>query len=184
MKATVSLLAAAVLSASTLAAHATPVTPDYGNYTITVGNTVVNSTGLSLLNPIVVTDGASTYTFVGVNADPLIDALSVTRLCVNLNIFSPGCAAQTISVSNASVLGGLLQLNAAVGVSVSASAQAGVSNLVFASTTASIATETAVVGYPTTTGTGASPVPEPGTLSLMVTGLIGAAGALRRRFLA
>jgi hypothetical protein len=30
--------------------------------------------------------------------------------------------------------------------------------------------------------TGASPVPEPGTLGLMLTGLLGAAGAVRRRF--
>lgn len=183
MKAIVSLLSAAVLTASTLAAHATPMTPAFSAYTISIGNTILNTTNLSLSNPITFSDSLSTYTIVGANADPLLDALSITRTCINLNIFAPGCAAQTVSISNASVAGGLLQLNAGLGVTVNAAAQAGVSNLVFASTTLGVAAETALVGYPAATPPSTSPVPEPGTLSLMATGLIGAAGAVRRKFL-
>ena len=184
MKTIVSLLSAAVLAASTLAAHATPVTPAFNQYTISIGNTILNTTNLSLLNPITFSDSLSTYTIAGVSADPLLDALSITRTCINVNIFAPGCSAQTVSISNASVAGGLLQLSAGVGVTVNAAAQAGVSNLVFASTSVGVGAETALVGYPGATAPGASPVPEPGTLSLMATGLIGAAGAVRRRFLA
>ena len=179
-----SLLSAAVLAASTLAAHATPVVPDFHDYSITIGSTVLNTTNLSIANPLTFSDGLSLYTIVGANLDPLVDALSITRVCVNLNPFSPGCAAQAVSISNASVLGGLLQLNAGLGVNVSAGAQAGVTNLLFASTTVGVAAETALVGYPAPTAPTSSPVPEPGTLSLMATGLIGAAGALRRKFVA
>lgn len=184
MKLVASLLASVTLFASSMGAYATPLSPLDNGFSITVGNTLLDSSNLSYnaaRGTFSFSDGLSSYTFIGVAADPLLDGLSITRTCINLNVFSPGCSSQKVSISNANVLDGLLQLNAGLGVKVSAGAQAGVSNLLFASTTVGVAAESALVGYPTAPSSAQSPVPEPGTLGLMATGLLGVAGAIRRR---
>ena len=189
MKLTAALLASAALSVATLSASATPVDPILNDYTIKVGNTVLSDANVSynpLLGNFTFSDHTSTFTFVEVNAAPLVSALSITRTCLTLDSFGYGCGTEAVSVTDASLLDGTIQAAVLVGATLSVGADANVGNLVFAKSNLGLAAETAIVGAPASTGsTGStSPVPEPGSLGLMATGLLGAAGALRRKFLA
>ena len=187
MKLTASLLASAALSLLAASAFAAPINPVLDGYSIKVGNTVLSTTNLSytaLAAAFRFSDGTSTFTFLEVNAAPLASALSITRTCITLgSLGGNGCGSETVSVTDANVLNGTIQVSALVGASLSAGAQANVGNLLFASSNLGLAAETALVGAPASTGS-ASPVPEPGSLGLLATGLLGAAGVLRKRFVA
>ena len=190
MKLFASLLAAAILSVPALSAHADVINPLVDGFKIQVGSTVLTNANASY-NPfnhsLIFSDLTSTYTFAEIDAAPLVNALSITRTCLTLNFFGYGCGTSTIAISNASVLNGTIQASLLVGATLNATATAGVSDLVFAKSNLGLAVQTALVGFDASVPpppVGTSPVPEPGTLGMVATGLLGAAGAVRRRFLA
>lgn len=163
-------------------AHATPINPLLNGFNFTVDGTQitdVNSSFDSISGKLTFTDQAKsqTYTFVGVSAPPLLNAISITRLCITANI--TGCSSSVVSVSNAEAAYGALQASVLLGASLTASANVNTSNLTFSSVV-KLGTESALVGYPNA-GPSPNPTPEPGSLVLLSTGLLSAAGVARRR---
>ena len=189
MKTLVALLSAAVLSASTVAAHAAPVNPLNDGYviavngqTLTTNNLVADANIGAPASSFIFSDGLDQYVFVEANVANAVGALSVTELCVRINLFG-GCPASAVSISDANF--GAISLSAEVNASLMAAAGANLGVVNFASNV-DLGLNSATVAFvaPTGGGVGNSPVPEPGTLGMMATGLLGAAGTLRRKFLA
>ena len=173
MKLIASLLASVVLSASTLAAHATTITPGIDL------NLVNGTTNYSFLQTtpgtFVASDGLNSVTAVYLHTG-LADTFAVTEVCLNVGPLVP-CKGYTFSIADTNAAA------VSVGLGLSAAAMADTTlstDLATLKVDGSLgaAVETVAFALPAS----ASPVPEPGTLGLMATGLMGAAGAVRRRF--
>ena len=172
MKLTAALLASVVLSASTFAAHATTITPGIDL------NLVNGTTNYSFLQTtpgtFTATDGLNSVTAVYVHTG-VLDTFAVTEVCLAVGVTPCKGYTFTIADANASAV--------SVGLGLSAAAMADTTlstNLATLRVDGSLGAgvETVAFALPAS----ASPVPEPGTLGLMATGLLGAAGAVRRRF--
>jgi len=138
--------------------------------------------------------GGEQFTFVDINTDVFqttvqtftatftdllgVNLLNVTDVCAEVNLLAPAnpCKGLAFSYTDASL--GDASLLSELG-TVGLDLNGNVANINFG---ASIGGGSAEVGFanPST----ASPVPEPGTLSLFATGLLGTAGILRRRLAA
>lgn len=101
----------------------------------------------------------------------------MTDVCTQVTILGPAVPCQQLAFSFTNLTLGSASLIAALGANVNLAAN--VANIDFAS--ASIAGGSASVNF--TNPGGPSPVPEPATLSLMATGLVGLAGVVRRKFI-
>ncbi len=177
MKLTASLLASVVLSAaSTVAAHASTISP---GITLNLVNGTTNYTFLQTTpGTFVATDGLNSVTAVYLQTG-LADTFAVTEVCANVGPLVP-CKGYTFTIADANAAA------VSVGLGLSAAAMADTTlttNLATLKVDGSLgaATETVAFALPAQTVT-PSAVPEPGTLGLMATGLLGAAGAVRRRF--
>ncbi len=170
------LLASVLASFAPLAAHASPIaagidvslTSGTTNYTLiqTVPGTFVFSDELTFIS----------VTHVGT---PVSDVFNVTDVCVSIN-FTP-CTQYALSITDTNFAGVALD----AGVSAYAAAHTTLStNSAVVTLDGSFALGTDTIVFSGTPVPANSPVPEPGTMSLMATGLLGAAATLRRRFLA
>ncbi len=177
MKLIASLLASVVLSAaSTVAAHATTITPGLDL------NLVSGLTNYAFLQTtpgtFVATDGLNSVTAVYLHT-PLSDTFAVTEVCLNVGPLVP-CKGYTFSIADTNATA------VSVGLGLSAAAMADTTlstNLATLKVDGSLGAAVETITFALPAGTvSPSAVPEPGTLGLMATGLIGAAGAVRRRF--
>ena len=174
MKLIASLLASVVLSAaSAVSAHATTIAPGID---LNLVNGTTNYTFLQTVpGTFVATDGLNSVTAVYLHTG-LADTFAVAEVCLNVGPLVP-CKGYTFSIADTNAAA------VSVGLGLSAAALADTTlatNLATLKVDGSLgaAVETVAFALPAS----ASPVPEPGTLGLMATGLIGAAGAVRRRF--
>ena len=173
MKRIASLITFAVLSsASTVVAHASTIAPGINL------NLVSGTTNYSFLQitpgTFTALDGLNSVTAVYLNTG-LADTFAVTEVCATVGL-TP-CKGYTFTIADANAAA------VSVGLGLSAAAMADTTlatNLATLHVDGSLGAgvETVAFALPVS----ASPVPEPGTLGLMATGLLGAAGAVRRRF--
>jgi hypothetical protein len=198
MKSLAAFLALVTLTFATVKLHADPVTA-----TLTVGPTSTAvvlietpipggetfaytdaQTDISLFPPSVqVADQTFEATYTDIAG---VSLLNVTDICVEANVLAPAtpCSALAFSFTNLG-LGDAFDIAAlgAVGLDLTGD----VANINFGASIGGGSAEIGFGGGGDGNGGGStdpSPVPEPGTLSLLATGLFGAASVVRRRFAA
>lgn len=125
----------------------------------------------------VLNSSLTVFTATYLDALGTLGVLNVTDVCTQVTILGPAVPCQQLAFSFTNLTLGSASLIAALGANVNLAAN--VANIDFAS--ASIAGGSASVNF--TNPGGPSPVPEPATLSLMATGLVGLAGVVRRKFI-
>lgn len=197
MKNVAVLLSAVVLSASTIVSHAAPIDVFGSGVNVLLNGSVIDSASVNLVqNGFSVLDHGSLFTVTYVTTPtigliPSIGLLNVTDVCTTaavslgpVNLGTP-CQAEALAFTDANFGAINLGLAVALGAQETLIASGNTASVNIAQN-ASIGLDTAAFTFinPVSTPPGASPVPEPGTLSLMATGVLGAAGAIRRRFLA
>jgi hypothetical protein len=187
MKLSAALLALASLTLAVPVLHADPIlTLDVGGSAVALVETPVIG-GDAYVYTNVFTDIFNTtlQTFTATYTDILgVSLLNVTDVCAQVNIVFSARPCQALAFSFTDVGLGNAELLASLGTVVGVDVSGDLAGLNFG---ASIGGGSAEIGFPgggNGGGTGPSPVPEPGTLSLMATGLLSAAGLVRKRFMA
>lgn len=191
------VLSAAVLSASTLAANASPINVFGSGVSVLLNGSVIDTANVNLTNNgFSVLDHGSLFTITYVTTPtigliPGVGLLNVTDVCTTVAVSIGGgtlgtpCQAEALSFTDANF--GAVQIGAAValGAQETLMVSGNTANLNVAQS-ASIGLDTASFTFvnPVSAPPTTSPVPEPGTLGLMASGLLGAVGAIRRKLMA
>ncbi len=197
MKAFAALLSAVLLSASTLAANAAPLNVFGSGVTVLLDGSVIDAANVNLVsNGFSIQDHGSllTVTYATTPTIGLIPGtglLNITDACVSAGVSIGGtstgtpCQAQALSFTDANF--GSVQIGAAAAVGFQETLGVSGNTASFSvAQSASVGLGTAAFTFidPVAAPPTSTPVPEPGTLGMMGTGLIGAAGAIRRKLMA
>ncbi len=195
MKNIAALIFAVIFSASTIAAHAAPINVFGSGVNILLDGTAINMANINLVrNGFSVLDHGSLFTITYVTTPtigviPSVGLLNITDVCTTaavsvgpVNTGTP-CQAEALSFTDTNFGSVNIGLAVALGAQETLRASGNTASLNIAQN-ASIGLDTAAFIFvkPVSTPSAPSPVPEPGTLSLMGAGILGAVGALRRRF--
>lgn len=156
-----------------LAANTLVVTPIANGEQFTYLNTTL---GL-LNNGNLLNSSTSLFTATYVDALGTLGVLNVTDVCAHVTVIGPAVPCQQFTFSFTDLTLGNASVIAALGANIMASGN--VANVNFDGSVALGSGTVNFSGPPST-----NPVPEPGSLSLMATGLLGAAGVLRTKFAA
>ena len=202
MKVFTAFLALVTLFFATATLHADQVSLTLDGNTI-VGTPIANGYNFTYLNTTagllsngnVLNSSTSLFTATYVNALGNLGVFNFTDLCTTVTVLGPAVPCQNLALSFTNLTLGDASIAAAVGAAINVNAGVGTINVGglnlvpqgFNLAGASIAGGSGQINFtppPAGGGTNPSPVPEPSSLSLMATGLLGAAGALRRKFAA
>ena len=150
-------------------------TPILGGYQYTYENlgVAILPDGFLGLPQVNVIDNTFLATYVVTNG---IGLLNITDVCANITVLGAAAPCQQFAFSFTNLSLGNLSL-LTVGGAVNAYVDANVAHFDLAGASIGGGSASFQVNPPAP-----SPVPEPGTLSMMATGLLGAAGALRKKF--
>jgi len=191
MKAFAALLSAVLLSASTLAANAAPLNVFGSGVTVLLDGSVIDAANVNLVsNGFSIQDHGSLLT-VTYATTPGTGLLNITDACVSAGVSIGGtstgtpCQAQALSFTDANF--GSVQIGAAAAVGFQETLGVSGNTASFSvAQSASVGLGTAAFTFidPVAAPPTSTPIPEPGTLGMMGTGLIGAAGAIRRKLMA
>ena len=177
MKLIASLLASAALALSAAtSAHAGTIAPGIN---LSLVNGTTNYTFLQTTpGTFVAADGLNSVTVVYASTPGLLDSFTVADVCATLGPLSP-CKGYTLAISDTNAAG----LSLGAGLPLAAQADTTLTtNLATVKIDGSLGAGTETLNFALPSAPAASPVPEPGTLGLLATGLVGAAGAIRRKF--
>lgn len=177
MKRIASLFASAAVVLSTASfAHAGTIAPGIN---LSLVNGTTNYTFLQTTpGTFLAADGLNSVTVVYASVPGLLDSFTVSDVCLTLGPLTP-CKGYTLAISDANAAG----ISLGAGLSLAAQAATTLTtNLATVKIDGSLGAGVETINFALPASPSASPVPEPGTLGLMATGLVGAAGALRRKF--
>jgi len=196
MKALTAFLALVTLMFASASLHADQVTLSVDGNTI-VGTPIVDGYNFTYLNTTagilqhgnLLNSSTSLLTATYVDALGTAGVFNFTDLCATVTVIGPSVPCQNLALSFTDLTLGNATIAAAVAADVNVNAGVGNININgldlvpegFNLAGASIAGASGQINFNNPPPT--SPVPEPASLSLMATGLLGAAGALRRRFI-
>jgi hypothetical protein len=192
MKLSAALLALASLTLAVPALHAddisATVTTATGVHTVLgadilgVETFIYTDTSIVLGIPTLISDQTLTATYADVSG--VLGVLNVTDVCAKVNLFGSQTPCSAIAFSFTDLSLPVASLGADLLIGATANVSGDLANINFGASIAGGSGDFNFGPPPSGGGGGNSPVPEPGTLSLMATGLLSAAGLVRKRFMA